>query len=505
MPNFKRMPMEPSQLVMFPVSVNDSIPAEADVRLLAEAMDALDWSGFEETYSETGCPPYPPQVLCKILVYGLSKGVRSSRVLEDMARNHKHYIFLAGGLTPDHSTISRFRKDKQDSLKMAYKHTVRICAEAGLVLLNVTATDGSKIQSMASRRSLYDESRLENSMAAIDRILAEAEEVDREEDELYGAASGNETPKELTDAKERKAKLQEIAKRLKESGRKSVSATEEDCRVMKTTSGLRPAYNVQATVDSAEGVIVAADVTDAETDHEQLEGQVRQVEGNTGLSPDVALADTGYSDEATYKYLAQSGQDALIPPNRQPQEKKRNDLFASKCFLRDQNKDVLICPAGKELSFRRVVSASSGDYKVYMASNCRDCSFYAECVTCKVKTGRSVQVSVVAEQRECMGERLVTPEGRELYALRQQTVERVFANIKNNMGLRRFLLSGKDGAASEIWLACMAHNLMIYVRKMASANATLARITGWGLSRTVFGNGMRSFSRLWWQPRALAA
>lgn len=475
MPNFKQMPMEPSQVMMFPVSVGESIPKDGEVRILDEAMNLLDWSEIKGAYSETGCPPYPPEVLTKILVYGLSRGVRSSRVLEDMVNNHKHYIYLAGGLTPDHSTISRFRKERQEWLRAAYRQTVRICAGAGLALLKVTATDGSKIRARASKRSLYDAKRVDRELAEIDRILAEAEEVDREEDEIYGEGTSGKMPQELVDAKKRKEKLEEIAKQLNETGRGSVSATEPDCRVMKTTSGLRPAYNAQATVDSAHGVIVAADVTEAQTDNGQLPCQLKQVKENTGLGPDVALADTGYSDEGTYKYLAESGQDALIPPKEQPQEKKRNDLFASKCFLKADGKDALICPAGRELTFRRVVRNHSGEYREYSAGNCRDCSFYGECVKCQEKAGRLVQVSVVAEQRAAMRDRLKTVEGEELYAVRQQTAERDFANIKWNMGLDRFMTSGKDGAKSEFWLACMAHNLMIYVRKAARAREIAVR------------------------------
>ena len=112
-------------------------------------------------------------------------------------RNHKRYIYLAGGLTPDYTTISRFRKEKHDWLKKAYKEMVSLCAEAGLVLLKVTATDGSKVQARVSKKSLYSEKRLEKEMAAIEQILAEAEEVDRQEDEMYGAASGNDTSLEV--------------------------------------------------------------------------------------------------------------------------------------------------------------------------------------------------------------------------------------------------------------------------------------------------------------------
>ena len=400
MPNFKEMPMDPRQLMMFPSSVNESIPADAEVRILSEAMENLDWRELQSSYSSRSIgTPYPPKVLTRILVYGLSRGIRSSRALEDMVRNHKHYIFLSGGLTPDHSTISRFRKENEVWLRSAFRGTVRICAEAGHVLLKVAATDGSKIQARASKKSLYGQKRLDREMAAIDQILAEAEETDRREDEMYGSASGNAVPRELADAKKRKEKLEEIATRLKESGRKSVSATEEECRVMKTTNGLRPAYNSQITVDSAEGVILAADVINAETDHGQLEGQLKQVEENTGLKVDVSLSDTGYCDEETLKFLAESG-----------------------------------------------------------------------------------RVSVVADAKKAMKKKLKTPEGKELYALRRQNVERVFANIKSNKGLNRFSLSGMTGAKSEFWLACMTHNLMILVRKAAAARllaSFAANIVGW--------------------------
>jgi len=464
MPNFKQMPMTPTQVLMFPVSVDEAVPKDCDVRMLGEAMDLLDWSAFEASYSETGCPPYPPQVLTKILVYGYSKGIRSSRALEDTVKNDKRYIWLAGGLQPDHSTIARFRKDKQEELKDAYKGSVRICAEAGLILLNVAATDGSKIKARASKRSLFDRKRLEREMAEIERILAEAEEVDRQEDELYGTGSGNEVPEELADARKRKEKLEEIARRLKDAGCNSISSTDPECRVMKTLDGLRPAYNVQLTVDSAEQVIVAADVVNAQTDNGQLAGQLEQVIENTGMEPDVVLADTGYSDQETFKALSAADQEAIIPPKEQPQEKKRNDLFASKCFLWDGDRDVLICPAGRELTFCREVGCSSGKYREYRAFGCKSCSFYHECVKVEGKTGRAVQVSVVAAERQGMIERLKTPKGRELYLLRQQTVEPVFGDMKWNMGLSRFSLDGTEGAKSETWIVCMAHNLKIYGR-----------------------------------------
>jgi len=486
MANFKQMPMAPSQVVMFPVSVEDSLPADCDVRLVGEAMEALDWRAFETAYAETGRPAYPPKVMCKILVYGYSKGIRSSRALEEVVKHDQRYIWLAGGLKPDHTTIARFRKEHEAWFKQVYQSTVRLCTEAGLVLLSVVATDGSKIPARASKRSLYDAKRLEREMEAIDRILAEAEATDQAEDELYGQGANCKLPRQLADAKQRREKLAEIAARLEQSGRKSVAAGEPDCRVMKTTSGLRPSYNAQLTVDAASGVIVAAELTQQQTDNGLLSQQLQQTAQNVGCRPALALADSGYSDEATFQSLAETGQQALIPPQQQPQEAKRNDLFASRCFVPDEQRDVLICPAGRELTFRRVVRCSSGSYRVYTAQNCRDCSFYGQCVKVKSKRGRSVQISVVAAQREGMRQKLKTAEGKALYKLRQQTAERVIAQLKGNLGFNRFGLAGVGGAGAEWWLICAVHNLLTYLRGVAAAaNKVVRHLLGRLADRTM--------------------
>mgnify|MGYP001209285519 CR=1 FL=1 len=468
MANFKEMPLPPSQLIMFPISIEAALPADCDVRMLGDAIDALDWRKFEGSYAETGCPAYPPKVLCKILIYGYSKGIRSSRMLEEAAKHDQRYIWLAGGLQPDHCTLARFRKEKPGWLKEVYRDTVRICAEVGLVLLQVTATDGTKLRARASKRSLYNAQRVAREMEAIERALAEAEAADQADAERYGEGRGDKLLAELADARQRKEKLKKIAARLAESGRHSVSATEEDCRVMQTEQGLRPAYNAQITVDGAQGVIVAAEITQQESDSGQLAGQLVQVLENTGGRPEVALADSGYSDEGTFQWLEETGQEALLPPQEHPQEAKRTDLFASRCFDHDAARDVLICPAGQELTFRRVIRGSSGSYRIYTAHNCRSCSFYAECVKVKSKRGRSVWISIVAGAREKMRQKLKTPAGRALYRLRQQLAEPVFGNFKSNLRFSRFGLAGKSGAGAELWLQCAAQNLKIYLRHTAA-------------------------------------
>jgi transposase len=467
MPQFKELPLEPSQLMLFGTSVEDAVPVESDVRGFSLVMDCLDYSVVERKRSELGCPSYPPKELTKVLVYAYSKGIRSSRRIEELLSFDVRFIWLAGGLKPDHNTIARFRKENWQELTGVFVESVRVCTEVGLVCLKVVATDGTKVAAAASRRSVRDGDRLERELAAVEAILREAEELDRAEDEDE-ASSGRKSAAQVEDLKELKTKIEAAKQRLKESDRKNAVMSELDSRVMRTGERNRPCYNVQASVDTESQVIVAMSVTQHEVDNGELPAMVEQVESNTGCSPEVTLADCGYVDEETLRWAAETDHDVLMPLKEHHREKVRNDLFASKCFLPDLDRDVLVCPAGRELTFK-AISRTRATYRRYGAIGCQRCSFYQQCV----KTGcgsRQVHVNVMASQRRAMQERLASEEGRRLFGQRSQSVEPVFGQLKSNRGFDRFLTWGLNGASAETALACIAHNVM---KCMSKATALL--------------------------------
>lgn len=468
---FKCAREDRKQVLLFATSVDDAVPGDSDVRVLNEVMDQLDWSGLEASYSGIGCPPYPPDVLTKVLVYAYSKGVRSSRKIEELVENDKRYIWLAGGLKPDHNTIARFRKAKHEHLRELFSQSVRLCSEAGLILLNVVSVDSTKIASRASKRSLYDAEQVSKEMAAIDKILAEADEVDNAEDEQHGDGNGREVPKHLRDPAKRRAKLEEIAKRLKEEKINKTCSSEPESRVMKVSGRLRPGYSLQAAVDSANQVIVGIELTQCANDAGMLPEMIGELESNTGLSADVVLADRGYSDEETFAWLDENEQDALVVPKEHP-DRCADDLFSSRCFLPAEDADELVCPAGRRLTLRSVHRTGSGFYRQYRASGCRSCSFRAVCVGGK-DTSRRVSVSAVEHMRQRMRDKLRSTEGRKLFSVRRQTVEPVFGQMKSNMGFNRFLAWGKSGAMAESALICTAHNLLKCVRSKVSAGTSL--------------------------------
>lgn len=461
MPRYKQMPLDPSQLMLYGQSVEDAVPKDCDVRGFADVMGCLDYSSLESKCSERGCPPYPPMVMVKVLGYAYSKGIRSSRKIEQHLSYDVRFMWLAGGLRPDHNTIARFRKENWQEFKELFGKSARLCCEVGLVSMSVVSTDGSKIRAAASKKQMYTQDRLEREMAAVEKILQEAEEIDRLEDEQDSRDTDEKLPKHLQDAKERRTRLQQIAKQLAASDTKYVVSSEPDSRVMETGDGIRPAYNLQASVDAQSQVIVAMDLTQAVNDYGQLPSMANAVEHVTGLSADTMLVDGGYVDEETLKWTDGCRSDVLMPVSKHWREARRdaNDLFANRCFIPDEERDVLMCPAGCELTFRGEYHTASGGYRRYQARDCRSCSFYRQCVADSLK-GKRISVSIVEPQRNKMREKLKSADAKRLYALRKQTSEPVFGQIKSNLGLSRFLLSGLEGATAEASLMCTVHNVL---------------------------------------------
>jgi transposase len=151
MARYKQLPLPPDQMMLFGTSVEDALPVDSDVRNFNDTLECLDYSAIEQPHTGAGAPAYPPRQMVKILVYAYSKGIYSSRDIEEKLHYDIRFIWLSGGLKPDHNTLARFRKDNYEHLTNLFKDSVRVCCKAGLVLLSAVAVDGTKIAAASSR------------------------------------------------------------------------------------------------------------------------------------------------------------------------------------------------------------------------------------------------------------------------------------------------------------------------------------------------------------------
>src|SRR5262249_43652308 len=147
-----------------------------------------------------------PVMLFKVLVFGISDGIRSSRRLARSLTRDMHYMYLSRMSTPDFRTICRFRRTNEEAIVRLFSQTVVLARGMGLVLLEHSSVDGTKIRSQASMRTYRRADEVEASLARLDQriveLLRQMDQADEEEDREFGDGPGDGIPDELRDAKE---------------------------------------------------------------------------------------------------------------------------------------------------------------------------------------------------------------------------------------------------------------------------------------------------------------
>lgn len=448
------------QMTFAPRSTDEFVGPDAPVRALDEIMEQLDYDAFEQRYRGGGRPAWNPKLMAKLLLFGYCQGVRSAREMSRRLDRDLHFMWLAHEQRVDHQRLSEFRRDFADELRGLFAQTVRLALEMGLTTLELVAIDGSKIAAHAGRRMVNDE----ELQRAIDKVLAEAEEVDAAEDVAIGDARGDELPDELADRDRRLEKLQEAKLALDKSGQKCVSLTDPEAPPQRIAGETRPGWIAQVAVDGESGVLVGQDLVADQNDTAQLGPMAEQTLENTGLEPEAIVADRGYHSGENLRAADELDLNAFLPGH----SRAATGRFEQADFAYDERADEFICPAGKRLSFRREHRQQRGpNQRIYATSarDCRDCPRRAECLSARAKR-RELYVSAHAALARRMAERMDTDEGRWAMRLRKQTVELVFGLLKSVLGLRQFLLRGLAGARVEMTLCATGLNL----RKLAAAS-----------------------------------
>ena len=198
------------QVFLLPPSLREWVPEDHLVWTVLDAVGEMDLDGFYGDYRADGHgrPAYEPAMMVALLLYAYARGNRSSRGIERACVEDVAHRVAAGNLVPDHSTIADFRVRHEAALAEVFTGVLGLCRRAGLVSVGVVAIDGTKVAANASRSN-------NRSYGQIAReILAEADEIDRREDELYGEARGDELPERLRTAEGRKAALREAKEKL---------------------------------------------------------------------------------------------------------------------------------------------------------------------------------------------------------------------------------------------------------------------------------------------------
>ena len=417
---------DPDQQLLLPQALQEWLPEDHLSYFISDIVDQLDISEITARYEQErrGGPPYNPRMMVKVLLYGYCIGVASSRRIAQRLHEDIAFRVLAANNTPDFRTISDFRKDHLVALSGLFLQVLMLCSQAGLVKLGHVALDGTKVRANASRHKAMSYKRMkerEAQLAAeVAELLRQAQQVDEEEDCRYGKDKrGDELPGELAFREGRLERIREAMAALEAEAQAEAAGaegkahpgvpedkaqrnfTDPESRIMPASGGrdFLQAYNCQAVVDHEHQVIVATRATNVASDKQQAVVMIEEVIANTGTVPKEVSAEAGYYSATAVADLQALGTDPFVAP-----EKTRHG--------------------------HKPPPAPRGRIPKDLAP------------------------------RDRMRRKLQTKRGRQCYALRMETVEPVFGQIKQGRGFRQFLLRGLERVQGEWSLICTGHNLL---------------------------------------------
>jgi transposase len=517
-------PMQRQQMLLFSPTLDDMIGADDPVRLFDEVLARLDWSAWEAQYDgKRGQPPIHPRIVAAAILYGLCRGIRSTRKLQEACWYRVDFKWLVECRPIDYTTFAKFRTRFGKPLKDVFRQVCRVAIRLGLVRLGEVAFDGTRVKANNSRYNTRTAKSLEERLTALDaqfeQMLAEwdaTEAKDQTRDD-----SPTQLPKPLADLKERRGRIQaalEKVRALDEARRKDgvnpeknpaqVPLNDPESRVMPNKEGgYAPNYTPTLTTDGHRGIIVDCEVLGEVNEAPQALPSVDRIEETFGQRPERFLSDAGNCSGQIQAGMETRGVEFFAPvassqpsaenparrdtpteavPEAQWPALPRNPQgqLDRSCFVYDAAQDRYYCPRGQALEFAEskpeVQQGQRIDRRIYRCAACAGCPLATQCISPKNKQGRTITRDEFEEVRERTASRMNTPRAKEIYDERPRIAETSFGILKAVFGMRQFLLCGLDKVRTEWRWAATAFNVIKIVRnvtRMRAKFATLASAT----------------------------
>ena len=271
-----------------------------------------------------------------------------------------------------------------------------------------------------------------------------------------------------TDCLPRQKKYEDQEQKL--SGRNSYSKTDVDATFMRMKDDymkngqLKAGYNLQMGTEGQ--FVVGFSVHQRPGDPGCLVPHLKGIKQKLGRLPKNVIADSSYGSEENYAYLTQEQVGNYLKYNTFGKEQRaryKPNPFTADQMAYDAQKDELICPAGKRLTYRynfhnKTDNGYWAERRCYEAEDCTGCPLKEQCT--KAKGNRRVNMAFQLKAwRQQARENLTSEAGKQLRSLRSVEVESVFGRLKEDWGFRRFLLRGIEKVKTEFGLLCIAQNM----------------------------------------------
>jgi hypothetical protein len=241
---------------------------------------------------------------------------------------------------------------------------------------------------------------------------------------------------------------------LDATGESQISLTDPDSRTMKVRVGTDVCYNAQTAVDDKHKLIVAADVTNEPSDRNWLSRMAIDARDAMGAENLSVVADKGYSSAREVEACIAANITPYLP-KPETSANKALGLFTKNDFRYDAERDLYVCPAGEELTFRHASNEKGRDIRYYRTYACRHCPLRSRCT--RNRQSRRISRSANEHVLEQMQARVAARP--DILRRRKAIVEHPFGTIKRWMNQAYFLTRGLLSVRAEFSLSALAYNL----------------------------------------------
>lgn len=300
------------QPCLLPPTIDDYVGKNHFARYIVDIVDRLDLSKIYQEYSHRGSDPFYPKLLISLLFYGYCTGIFSTRKIETATYESLPFLYITGGLHPDHDTINTFRQRFLEQIGECFTEILLIAEDTGIFELGDIYLDGTKIKACASKHKAMSFDRMiereKKLRSEVEELMKMAEDISSNESESLDIPAEKtlrevlldrieEAKKELkkrareryeAEKEEFEEKIKQREKKIKRTGKKpsgkapsppeeigpkekdQYNFTDPDSRIMKTGDGFQQCYNAQAAADKESRLIVGHILSNHPNDKKEL-------------------------------------------------------------------------------------------------------------------------------------------------------------------------------------------------------------------------------------------
>lgn len=443
-----------SQTHLFPVSLDESIDPDNEVRFLDLFVDSLILKdfGFKDDFIENGRPAYHPSDLLKLYIYGYLNKMRSSRDLEKSCKRNIEVMWLLKNLQPDHNTISNFRRDNPKSIKKVFRTTVQIAKHFNLIGGKLIAGDSTKFRAQNSKKNNFNPKKIDRHIAYIDNKLEQYnQELASSEGELK-----KQIKKEIVKHNQRKENYKRLEKQLQQTRETQISTSDPESRQLVIRNNITEvAYNVQTTVDAKHNLPIDYKVTNT-NDSKAMGNMLRRSKAILKTNDFTTLYDKGYHTGSEFKIADDLDIEVLVAiPTVAAQAPDPAYNVENFNYIKDG--DYYLCPENNKLTTLGTWhKAKTYKFKRYTTKDCLTCPVKNLCS--KAKYGKGIQRSEYQQYIDHNKDRIEN--NKDYYKKRQAIVEHPYGTIKRQWGFS-YILTKKyiKRAEADVGLMFVAYNL----------------------------------------------